>query len=155
MSEQSNTQAPESRYLIFKVGEDLYGTPLLDVREVVQYQAPKPMPNMSPAFTGVINIRGAIVGVLDFRVRLGIEANLGNKTALLVLDTTQGALAVTVDQVESVVPIPEEELDRKPPVMSKIPTDYLVGIAKHGHQLITIVHLHQLMSNEKLIGVAA
>lgn len=138
------------RYLVFRVGSELYGTPLLEVREVVEYQEPKFMPNMASFFSGVINIRGTIVGVVDLRARFGAPNERSRQTGMLVCETEQGPIAAIVDQVESVQSISEQEIERKPPIVSKFRPEYLVGVAKLRERLVTLIHLKDTLSGEKL-----
>jgi purine-binding chemotaxis protein CheW len=145
----------ENRYLLFEVGKELYGTPLLDVREVVEYQEPKFMPNMVSHFVGVINIRGSIVGVIDLRKRFGEKSNSNVKTAMLVSDTPQGTIAAIVDRVDSVISIDQKSIDEKPPVVTSVKQDYLTGVAKAKDRLVTIVELQKLLGDENLVSKAA
>ncbi len=145
----------ENRYLIYRVGTELYGSPLLEVREVVEYQSPKYMPNMEPYFSGVINIRGSIVGVIDLRKKFSAPSDVSRYTALLVCESSTGAIAAIVDQVEKVVPIDESVIEKKPPVISRVESDYLLGVANVGNQLITLVHLRPALMEMKLIQVKA
>lgn len=144
-----------NRYLLFQVGNELYGTPLLDVREVAEYVEPKFMPNMASYFSGVINIRGSIVGVADLRKRFGQTTQVTRNTALLVCDTTQGPIAVVVDQVDSVITIQDTDLERSPPVMTAVPVEYLTGIAKVEGQLVTIVQLQKLLNEASMAKQSA
>lgn len=145
----------ENRYLLFEVGKELYGTPLLDVREVVEYQEPKFMPNMVSHFVGVINIRGSIVGVIDLRKRFGDKSDSHSKTAMLVSDTPQGTIAAIVDRVDSVISIDKQSIDEKPPVVTSVKQDYLTGVAKAKDRLVTIVELQRLLGDENLVSKAA
>lgn len=140
----------ESKYLIFRIENEYYGSPLLSIREVLEYQKPKHMPNMVSYFSGVINVRGAIVGVIDMRVKMNCKANNNNRTAMLLCDTERGTIAAIVDSVECVHEFNESEIEKKPAIQSKMPLDYLLGVAKKQDQLITIVDLHRLMTQEEL-----
>lgn len=145
----------ENRYLLFEVGKELYGTPLLDVREVVEYQEPKFMPNMVSHFVGVINIRGSIVGVIDLRKRFGEKTDGNAKTAMLVSDTPQGTIAAIVDRVDSVISIEQSMIDEKPPVITSVKQEYLTGVAKAKDRLVTIVELQRILGDENLVAKAA
>ncbi len=145
----------QERYILFYVGTELYGTPLLDVREVVEYQVPKYMPNMVPHFSGVINIRGSIVGVMDLRKKFSTSQEITKTTACLVSDSNQGSIAAVVDRVDSVITLGDDLIDRKPPVVSAIAQDYLIGVARVKDQLVTLIELHHLLSDEKLVKVSA
>lgn len=145
----------ENRYLLFELGNELYGTPLLDIREVIEYQEPKFLPNMVSHFVGVINIRGSIVGVIDLRKQFGEKINSEKRTAMLVSETQQGTIAAIVDRVDSVVIIDPSALDEKPPFMTSVQQDYLVGVAKTKDKLVTIVELQRLLGEERLISKIA
>ncbi len=139
------------KYLIYKIGEEVYGSPLLSIREVLEYQAPKFMPNMVDYFTGVINVRGGIVGVIDLRLKFKlIEKNKNSQTALLLCDTDRGLIAAVVDAVESVQLIEEKDLEKEPPIQSKIDKSFLIGVARNKDRLITIVDIHKSISFEEL-----
>jgi purine-binding chemotaxis protein CheW len=147
----SNSTDFEDRYLLFWIGQELYGAQLQEVREVLEYQEPKFMPNMAAHFTGVINIRGSIIGVSDLRKKFQQKAERTRSTAFLVCDTPQGAIAAVVDRVDSVTSIAQNQLERKLPVLTQIDQSYVVGIAKIKDFLVTIVKLQQVMSEDKLI----
>ncbi len=146
---QTQGTVKDARFLIFKIGEETYGSPLLSVREVLEYQKPKFMPNMVRHFAGVINVRGAIVGVIDMRIKFGLKHSDGERLAMLLCDTERGAVAAIVDQVESVLTIDDKDLDLDPPVQTKLGKEYLVGVAKNQDKLITIINLHKSLTEEE------
>ena len=131
----------ENKYLLFYVGDEIYGVPLLDVKEVIEYQEPKTVPNMVSHFSGLINLRGAIVGVMDLREKFGISSAKSRTTSMLICETSQGLIAAVIDRVESVTVIPSEQIEPKPPVVTKVKTDYLAGIAKVEDRLVAIITL--------------
>lgn len=145
----------ENRYILFCIGNETYGTPLLDVREVVEYQEPKFMPNMISHFVGVINIRGSIVGVMDLRKRFKTTGDITRTTALLVSDTTQGSIAAIVDRVDSVISIDKSMIEEKPPIITNVSQEYLIGVAKVKNNLVTLIQLHHLLNDEKLVKISS
>jgi purine-binding chemotaxis protein CheW len=142
------------RYLIFRLGHELYGTPLLGVREVVENQPAKSVPNTVPHFKGVINIRGQIVGVIDLRMRFDHPAAETPNTALMVFETNSGPMAALVDKVESVVKIEEQYIVRRPNVRSMRSLEFLIGIAQDDGRLVTLVDLNKTLGNEELKALA-
>ena len=141
----------EDRYLLFKLGSELYGSPLLGIREVVEPQETKSIPNTSKFFVGVINIRGKIVGVVDLRVRLNLEEKSSREMALLVFDTEAGPMAGLVDKVEAVVRIANSEIEKKPSVKSTVPLNFMIGIAKEHERLVTLLDLNRMLGNDDLV----
>ncbi len=151
----------DSRYLIFRVGNEKYGAKLLAIREVLEYIHPKFVPNMNPMFSGVVNIRGAIVSVVDLRRKLQRPVDVGSKTCLLVVDTDQGVIASVVDMIESVASILPEHIQEMPASATTFDAKYLEGIAKvggeqsQGDQLITLIDLRKFLGTEKFTTEAA
>lgn len=140
----------ESKYIVYKIGEELYASPLLSVREVIEYQKPKFIPNMVNYFSGVINVRGTIVGVVDFRAKFNLPNKVDRKTSLLLCDSTEGPVAALVDSVESVIEILENDLEKNPPVKTQIEKTYMIGVAKYKDKLITVIDILKSLSEEHL-----
>ena len=140
----------EHKYIIFKLGSEAYGTPLLAVREVVEVMAIKPLPNTVPAFKGVCNLRGQIVGVLDLHVRFGLDRDPDSRPVLLVFDLQAGALAAQVDQIFSVDVIAPSQIENKANIISAVPIQYIRGIAMAKNQMITVIDLPSLLSADEL-----
>lgn len=150
MSEQVHQTHEEDRYFIFQLGNELCGTPLLGVKEVLQSQEIKPVPNTKPYFVGMINIRGQIIGVIDLRLRYGHDATKSPSIAFVVFDTNRGTIAAIVDRVESVTSIPSNDIDRTKSVMTEIASEHLLGIAHVNSRLVTILDLNKLLANEDI-----
>jgi len=153
MTEIHETTGDEIRYLLFRLGGELYGTPLLGIREVVEPQEPKPVPNTVPYFSGVINIRGQVVGVLDLRQRFQHDAEKHTGMALMVFDTEAGPLGALVDRVEAVVPIPDSSIEKKPNVRTTVPLEFLLGIGNENGRLVTLVDLNRILGREELRAI--
>jgi purine-binding chemotaxis protein CheW len=150
---QSAKDEDQNRYLVFKVGGEAYATPLLGVGEVAPPLICKAVPNSEPCFLGLANLRGRIAGVIDLRIRFGVPAVTTAGSACLVFDTDVGLLATLVDEIDSVETIPEETIDRRPTVSTKIPADYLVGVAVREERLLAVIDLHQLLSREEIVRI--
>ena len=154
MSQEDRLDQPDDRCLVFRLGDELYATPLLQVREVVGYLAPKAVPNSHDSFLGVINIRGEIVGVIDLRVKLGHAATVNERTCLLVFEVDDGVLAAVVDSVESVTKMADDQIDRQPKIKSKINLNYMLSIAKSKGGLVTIIDMQKVLDSEDILIIS-
>jgi purine-binding chemotaxis protein CheW len=139
----------ENRYLLFRLGNDVYATPLLTVREVVEAVKPQSVPDAEKGFLGVIEIRGQVVGVEDLRIKFGHPLSINPHLALLVFDTENGPKAALVDKVESVQRISSNLIDKKPNINSTGVNNYIQGIARINSQLITLVDLVACLTGSK------
>ncbi|MGE0174536.1 MAG: chemotaxis protein CheW [Oligoflexales bacterium] len=152
--EEIKETAQDNRYLVFKLAGEYYATPLLGVREIVEPQDYKPVPNTMKHFLGVINLRGQIVGLIDLRLRFGLASqNKDEQPALVVFDSPSGPLAALVDRVESVSTIHDADIERKPNIQTSIPQNYLIGIGKHNKELVSILDLQKILSADELISI--
>jgi purine-binding chemotaxis protein CheW len=141
------------RFLLFTLGDELFGTPLMDVREVVGFQKVKPIPNTVPSFLGVINIRGEIVGVIDLRQRFGFPTLEGRDLAMMVFTTEAGPLAAIADSMSGVVEIDPESIDRNPPIESRLPLAFLHGVGRVKDRLVTLINLVKILETEDVRAV--
>ena len=141
------------KYLIFSLAGEMYGTPLTDLNEVIEAQEPKPMPNMVEHFKGVINLRGQIVGIINLAERLGIpkDSHLESRAAM-IFENDSGIFAISIDRIVSILELKEEQIDRQPTISTKVPIAYLSGVAKTEDQLITLIAVNSLLSEEMLLS---
>lgn len=143
------------KYLIYQLGLDYFATPLIEIREVIEYRAAKAIPHTSPYFKGVINIRGEIVGVLDLRERMNLQGS-DAPVAQLVFETENGTLAATVDRVHAVTIIDENAIERRAQLGSGHNPDrgYFLGVAKVDEsRLVTVVSLRKVLTPEQLVDL--
>lgn len=141
----------ENRFLLFRLGTELYGTPLLQVQEIIEKQPCKPLPYSLPHFLGAINLRGQITMVVDLRRRFGIGETDSPAQVFIVFTTENGPCAGLVDKVEAVARFPSDAIDASPAVNSNIPHSYLAGIAKHGDDLVSILNVQQLLNDGEMV----
>lgn len=135
----------ETRYILFDVGAVRLATPLLDVREIVEPIPYQNVPNPFPPFLGLANLRGQIIGIIDFGLCLDQESIDGSsESKLIVFDGGDTKLGILVSQVHSSLPIAREEIVSETLVRSLIPTAALIGMAKIEKRIVPIVSLSDL-----------
>jgi purine-binding chemotaxis protein CheW len=140
-----------NRYILFWLNNELYGTPLLSAREVVEQQPVKTIPNTTPYFLGVINIRGEIIGLIDLKRRFGLEQTESANASLVVFESHGSSVAASVDKLEAVVSLRKEDIEENPNISVKVPMEYLVGIGKYEDRLVTILDLQRILDAEDFI----
>ena len=114
------------RFLIFEVGDTLYGTPLLSVREVIEEQVTKPVPFAPRYFVGIMNLRGRVISVIDLRKKFKIESEKESaKSFIMVLDLDETAIGVMIDRIVSVQSLTVDDVSYLPTVDTHIDPDYL------------------------------
>jgi len=149
-SHEAGDQTDDHKYVIFSLGDELYGAKLLEVKEVVEMLPTKQVPNTIPSFKGVCNLRGQIIGVIELRTHFNIHSAASLRPLLLVFDSEQGTIAAVIDRVVSVSVIGPADVETKPNIVSSIPAKYIIGIGKLGERMVTLVDLKSILSQEEL-----
>ncbi len=142
----SEVHEDKERYLVYRIKDELYASPLLDFKEVIEFIKPKIVPNMPNYFSGMVNLRGLIMGVIDLRKKLGYQENYELKPSMLICETDVGPLAAIIDKVEFVVYFsPTEIQDLK--VEGKVDISCLQGFMQYQEHLISVIDIKKFVSN--------
>ena len=101
----------EDRYLTFFIGEEVYGLAIRNVTEIVGLQRITEVPDMPSYVLGVINLRGAVIPVVDVRLRFGIEQREADeRTCVIVVQLEDISVGLIVDTVSEVIDIPGDNV---------------------------------------------
>jgi len=137
-------------FLIFSLGGELYGTPLLSTREVIKIGEIKSTPYMVPHFKGVINLRGQIISVIDLRTKFEIQPDNETKGLILIVENQDSLLGAIVDDLVSVEKVQRQDLDQETEIETKIAADFFLGVAKLKDRLVNMVDIAGCLSSEDL-----
>lgn len=99
-------QRPEQEqvWVTFAVGSELFGLPVDSIREVAQMPPITHVPGAPPAVTGVVNLRGHSIAVVDLGCLLGFDRPTENSAEHVLVVEHQGrAVGLAVERVERVV----------------------------------------------------
>lgn len=141
----------EDSFLIFEVGNNLYGTPLLSVREVLEEQTTKPVPYAPPYFLGIMNLRGRVVSVIDLRKKFNVVSEHEDENAfVMILDLEDTSIGVVIDRVVSVQNLSIDDVSFLPTIDTHIDPEYLIGAARFDDKLITLVELSRLIDKHEV-----
>ncbi len=151
-TQKSIIAANADQYLTFQLAGQTYGVEILRVQEIKGWEKPTRLPHSPEHVQGVINLRGAVVPILDLRRRFGLgETEYGRTTVVIVVkvDTPRGDLTagIVVDGVCEVCNIGSEDLRPPPEVGSAIDTDFVHGLAMVGDQMLILLDVVRLVNS--------
>lgn len=101
----------EEMYFTFTLGDGIFAVPVTSVREVLRYSSLTRVPKAAPYLKGVMNIRGSVVTVIDFRELFNFPAKKTvEEAAIIVTETPQEneqpmTTALIADDVDVVGPL--------------------------------------------------
>ncbi|MCS7089617.1 MAG: chemotaxis protein CheW [Verrucomicrobiota bacterium] len=140
------------KYLTFRLGNEGYAIPVLDVREIIRHTDITPVPHMPTHVKGVINLRGKIIPVTDLRLRLGLpEAPVTDVTCVIVVQVPGVnqqpiLMGLIVDAVEAVVQIHTRDLEPPPELGTGCVTAGLLAMAKLDRRVLALLDTRTLVS---------
>lgn len=141
------------RYLVFYLGGDSFAVPLLEVAEVIEPMPPQALPNTVPHFLGLINVRGRLFSVVDFRVKFGMKPPVSSeRSAYLLYMRDSCNFALAVDFVHAVQPIAADAIETRTHILSQNSQKFVCGVAKLGSQLVSVISLKDLLEDEILLS---
>lgn len=147
--------AGSTQYLTYKLADEVFALDIGKVREVLDFAEITRVPRMPEFMRGVINLRGKVVPVVDLRVRFGMP--LTEKTVDTCIIITEVALdgAITVigalaDSVQEVLDLDSDHIEPPPRIGSRLHTEFITGIGKHGERFIIILDIDKIFSEDEL-----
>jgi purine-binding chemotaxis protein CheW len=155
----SNVQGAEPQFLSFMLGQDMFAMGILAVREILEYAGVTPVPQMPPCISGVINLRGTAVPVLDLACRLEREPEpVSKRTCIIVVevDGDNGAfvIGILVDAVNAVLDIPPSEVEPAPSLGAQVRAEMLQGIGKVNGRFVLLLDVRRVASVGDLAAIA-
>ncbi len=143
------------QYLTFMLGEEVFALDIAKVREVLEFTSVTKVPKTPEFMRGVINLRGAVVPVVDMRLKFGMP--MGEKTintcVVIVeteLDGEVTALGALVDSVEEVFELEPERIEPPPKIGTRLKTEFIKGMGKRDDEFIIILDIDKVFSTEEL-----
>jgi purine-binding chemotaxis protein CheW len=153
-------QSPSTQYLTFSLGSELFALDIRGVREIIQYGTLTTVPLMPRFLCGVINLRGAVVPVIDLQVRFGrAPAAVGKKTCIVIFDGVKNGerteLGLMVDAVSEVVDIEPGQIDPPPSFGAPVARDFIRGMGRLRERLVILVDPSRAFDVEEMAQICA
>ncbi|MCY1269405.1 Chemotaxis protein CheW [compost metagenome] len=143
-------------YLTFTLGDEEYAIDILRVQEIRGYERVTAIANAPPFIKGVINLRGAIVPIVDLRVKFNLaDVTYDQFTVVIILNVGQRIIGAVVDSVSDVIALAADEIRPRPEFGASFDTEYLLGLATAGERMLILVDIEKLMSSREMALVEA
>lgn len=143
------------QYLTFKLAGEEYGIDILTVQEIRGFEKATRIPKTPDYLLGVINLRGAVVPIVDLRVRFQLpDTSVGANTVIILVkiqaEHHQRTIGMVVDAVSDVHLISTEQLGGVPNLSGAIAGDFITGIATIDEKMIILLDVDLLINSAVL-----
>jgi purine-binding chemotaxis protein CheW len=146
MNDAANQAMDATQYLTVNLADEEYGVDILAVREIRGWTPVTRIPQAPSYVLGVLNLRGAIVPVLDLRLRFGLKREEYTATTVTVIVTVAGRnFGVVVDAVSDVVDVDAAAVRPVPDMGTAVDTEYLKGLTSVGERMVLLLDVDRLL----------
>ncbi len=152
--------AEQQQYLTFTLGDEMFAIGILAIREIIEYGDITEVPMTPPFIRGVINLRGAVVPVVDLAVRFGRNARENTKrTCIVIVEVASGngrqEMGILVDAVSEVLEIPASDIEPPPEFGARIRIDFIAGMGKVNGNFVVMLDANRVLSVNEVAVVSA
>lgn len=147
-----------AQYLTFMLGGETFAIGILHVKEIIGYGGLTEVPMMPECIRGVINLRGAVVPVMDLAARFGRQPSPITKRSCIVIVELEANgerqdMGVVVDAVNAVLEIPASEIEPPPAFGAKIRTDFIEGMGKIDGRFVILLNVDKVLSTDEIVAL--
>jgi purine-binding chemotaxis protein CheW len=160
----SPTESASEQYLTFMLAGEEYGVAILQVQEIKGWDKVTRIPHTPEYVLGVINLRGAVVPILDLRRRLGLgSVDFGPTTVVIVVRVNHGGsertVGMVVDAVSEVYNVANSETKPPPDVCGNVNTVFVKALVTVQDRMLILLDMDRLIgesiSPKEMAGAAA
>ncbi len=148
-----------AQYLTFNLEDELFAFDIATVREVLDYPVVTRIPRTPAYVRGVINLRGAVVPVIDLRAKFGMPKGADAVDGCVIISEVQAAdgatiLGVLADSVREVMNLNAGEIE-PPPKFGRVDAAFIRGMGRQGERFIIILDIDRIVGADELDAVQA
>ncbi|WP_343162772.1 chemotaxis protein CheW [Oleiagrimonas sp. C23AA] len=149
----------QGQYLTFTIGGETFAVSILRIKEIIEYTGITTVPMMPDCIRGVINLRGAVVPVLDLALRLGRAASpVTKRTCVIIVEVQDDEgcqdMGIVVDAVHAVVDMSEQDIEPPPAFGARIRSEFIAGMGKRDGGFVIVLDLAHVLAQEELGALA-
>lgn len=147
------------QYLTFMLAGEEYGVEILKVQEIKGWDKVTPIPNTPEHVLGVLNLRGAVVPIIDLRKRFSLESIAYGPTTVVIVvkmlqDEQDRTVGLVVDAVADVYRLESSEIQPPPEMGGTIHTEFVRGLATVSEKMVILLEVDSLIDFTDMKNVA-
>jgi purine-binding chemotaxis protein CheW len=156
----TNQTQKAKQYLTFTLGQSAFAIETDLVREVLEYLPITKVPRLPPHLTGVINLRGGIISIIDLHVMLAADIiDQTADTCIIIVEVTAGQdslkMGLMADSVQEVIYYRPDQIEPPPALGTKINPAFMRGIVSKDDQYAIILNIEKVLAVVEADVVAA
>jgi purine-binding chemotaxis protein CheW len=142
----------EVQLVCFRLAQEEYAISIMKVQEIIRVGQITALPNAPVHISGIINLRGSVLPVIDMRVLFNMaRSERTEQNRIVVVDISGKTTGLIVDSVSEVLRVAKSQIEPPPTLIADSETHYIDGVAKlqEGKRLITLIHADSILNSAK------
>ena len=142
-----------SELIAFRLGEQEFCLDIMSVRDIRGWTPTTPLPHASPCVKGVINLRGAVLPVVDLAARLGLApVEPGERHVIIITQAGNQTVGLLVDAVSDILSVDQETIQPTPNVASDLARSFMKGVIAREGRLLSLIALDSILTRNNQTG---
>lgn len=138
-------------HVVFKVGSGDYVLPAAEVLQLEAYEGATQVPGAPPYVSGIVQVRGRVVPVVDLRARFSLPAAERTLDSRIILVTIEDrVVGLLVDSAREVVSVPAADLQPPPRLVAERSEGFVRAVARVGGRLLMLIDTRKIIGEEPL-----
>lgn len=143
-------ETKQLQFVSFLLGSEEYCVDIFEVQEIINLPTIKQIPGAPSFVNGIINLRGKIVPIIDFRKRLNLNVTeFTRHTRVVIVQVNNRVIGFIVDMVSGVFKIDEADIEVTPEVVTSVNVEFISGVAKLKDKLIIILDVDKILTSHE------
>lgn len=137
-----------TQYIVIQLGDEKYGIDIKFVDNILKMQHITRVPRVPKYLSGVINLRGEVVTVMDLRTKMELPVvNETKNTRIIILKIENiEKIGIIVDEVKEVVTLGSESVEKNNHDAKDETVQFVSAVGKVGNELVSILDLHAVLA---------
>ena len=146
MAENESKANAAREYITFRIGSQFYCIDIMSVREIRGWTPATALPRAPGFVRGVINLRGAVLPIIDLADRLGFEpTEPTQRHVIIVTQSGKQVVGLLVDAVSDIIAMPTDKVQPTPDVGSEAARSFVLGVMAIEDRMISLIALESVM----------
>ena len=147
----TNPNSAARELIAFRIGEQEFCVDIMAVREIRGWTPATPLPRSPGYMKGVINLRGAILPIIDLGARFGLTASEPTARHVIMVAHVGGRLVgLLVDAVSDILQLSDAAIQATPDVASELVRTFVKGIFALDGRMISLIELEQIIPESEV-----
>jgi purine-binding chemotaxis protein CheW len=150
MQVAEKASAVSTEVLAIKVRDQAFGIDVMSVREIRGWTNPTPLPHAPRFVSGVINLRGVVLPIIDLAARLGFSATEPTlRHAIVVVELSDQVVGILVDGVSDIISLDPSDTQATPEIGSDSSKAFIRGVVPRDNSMIELLALDALVPSSR------